>query len=174
MVAIERDNAFEMTVAAVRYGAGVTRELGIDLADRSLPRALIITDPVIARLSPARAVVDSLDANDVQWVMYDRVRVEPTEESWLDAIDFARGHTFDAIVAVGGPEGLMPLWWALSLGACLGGNGTLIGASANLTVAGIAERNGIPFRFLRYTKIAFPLMLIHVAIGHVYLLWRYL
>jgi Na+/H+ antiporter NhaD/arsenite permease-like protein len=74
----------------------------------------------------------------------------------------------------GGPEGLMPLWWALSLGACLGGNGTLIGASANLTVAGIAERNGIPFRFLRYTKIAFPLMLIHVAIAHVYLLWGYL
>ena len=102
MVAIERDNAFEMAVAAVRYGAGVTRELGIDLADRSLRRALIITDPVIAKLSPARAVVDSLDANDVQWVMYDRVRVEPTEESWLDAIDFARGHTFDAIVAVGG------------------------------------------------------------------------
>jgi len=76
--------------------------------------------------------------------------------------------------AFGGPEGLMPLWWCLSLGACLGGNGTLIGASANLTVAGLAERNGIPFRFLRYTKIAFPLMLIHVAISHVYLVWRYL
>ncbi len=76
--------------------------------------------------------------------------------------------------AFGGPDGLMPLWWALSLGACLGGNGTLIGASANLTVAGIAERNGIPFRFLRYTKVAFPLMLIHVAVCHVYLLWRYL
>lgn len=76
--------------------------------------------------------------------------------------------------AFGGPEGLMPLWWALSLGACLGGNGTLIGASANLTVAGIAERNGIPFRFLRYTKVAFPLMLIHVAICHVYMLWRYI
>ena len=42
----------------------------------------------------------------------------------------------------GGPEGLMPLWWALSLGACLGGNGTLIGASANLVVAGFAERAG--------------------------------
>jgi Na+/H+ antiporter NhaD/arsenite permease-like protein len=73
----------------------------------------------------------------------------------------------------GGPDGLMPLWWCLSLGACLGGNGTLIGASANLTVAGIAERNGVPFRFLRYTKIAFPLMLIHVAIAHVYVMWRY-
>ncbi len=75
--------------------------------------------------------------------------------------------------AFGGADALMPLWWCLSLGACLGGNGTLIGASANLTVAGIAERNGIPFRFMTYTKIAFPLMLIHVAICHVYLMWRY-
>ncbi len=75
--------------------------------------------------------------------------------------------------AFGGADTLRPLWWCLSLGACLGGNGTLIGASANLTVAGIAERNGIPFRFLTYTKLAFPLMLLHVAICHVYLVWRY-
>ena len=65
--------------------------------------------------------------------------------------------------AFGGPDGLMPLWWALSLGACLGGNGTLIGASANLTVAGIAERNGIPFRFLTFTKHALPMMIVHLA-----------
>ncbi|TMQ76497.1 sodium:proton antiporter [Candidatus Accumulibacter phosphatis] len=75
--------------------------------------------------------------------------------------------------AFGGEEALMPLWWCLSLGACLGGNGTLIGASANLTVAGIAERNGIPFRFMTYTRIAFPLMLIHVGICNVYVWWRY-
>jgi Na+/H+ antiporter NhaD/arsenite permease-like protein len=75
--------------------------------------------------------------------------------------------------AFGGPDALLPLWWCLSLGACLGGNGTLIGASANLTVAGIAERNGIPFRFMTYTKTAFPLMLIHVAICHAYVWWRY-
>jgi Na+/H+ antiporter NhaD/arsenite permease-like protein len=75
--------------------------------------------------------------------------------------------------AFGGPETLMPLWWCLSLGACLGGNGTLIGASANLTVAGIAERNGVPFRFMTYTKLAFPLMLVHVAICLVYVMWRY-
>jgi Na+/H+ antiporter NhaD/arsenite permease-like protein len=72
----------------------------------------------------------------------------------------------------GGPDALMPLWWSLSLGACLGGNGTLIGASANLTVAGIAERNGIPFSFMTYSKIAFPLMLMHVAICNGYLMWR--
>ncbi len=75
--------------------------------------------------------------------------------------------------AFGGADALMPLWWCLSLGACLGGNGTLIGASANLTVAGIAERNGIPFRFMTYTRIAFPLMLIHVGICNIYVWWRY-
>ena len=48
MAAIERDNAFEMAVAAVRYGAGVTRELGMELADRGIRRALIVTDPATA------------------------------------------------------------------------------------------------------------------------------
>ena len=69
---------------------------------------------------------------------------------------------------------IAPLWWALSLGACLGGNGTLVGASANLTVAGLAERAGVQFRFLTYTKLAFPLMLGSVAIAHVYLYFMYL
>lgn len=75
---------------------------------------------------------------------------------------------------LGGPVAIMPLWWALSLGACLGGNGTLIGASANLTVAGIGDRNGVPFRFLTYMKYGYPMMLVHVAICHVYLWLRYL
>ena len=74
----------------------------------------------------------------------------------------------------GGPEGLLPLWWSLSLGACLGGNGTLIGASANLTVAGIAERAGIPFRFLTFLKLALPMMLMSIVISTVYIYVRYL
>jgi Na+/H+ antiporter NhaD/arsenite permease-like protein len=74
----------------------------------------------------------------------------------------------------GGPEGLLPLWWSLSLGACLGGNGTLIGASANLTVAGIAERAGIPFRFITFLKLAFPMMLMSIVISMVYVWLRYL
>jgi len=56
----------------------------------------------------------------------------------------------------------------------LGGNGTLIGASANLTVAGLAERQGVPFRFLTYTKVGFPLMLMSIGLAQVYLLLRYL
>jgi Na+/H+ antiporter NhaD/arsenite permease-like protein len=75
--------------------------------------------------------------------------------------------------AYGGPDKIEPLWWCLSLGACLGGNGTLIGASANLTVAGLSERGGVPFRFVTYTLYAFPMMLVSIAICHVYVWWRY-
>ena len=78
-----------------------------------------------------------------------------------------------AAPAYGGPDHIVPLWWCLSLGACLGGNGTLIGASANLTVAGLAERNAVPFRLLTYTCYAFPMMLLSVAICHAYVWWRY-
>jgi Na+/H+ antiporter NhaD/arsenite permease-like protein len=73
----------------------------------------------------------------------------------------------------GGDDALLPLWWALSLGACLGGNGTLIGASANLTVAGIAQRNGVRFDFWTYTKYAAPLTVVGLAIAQVYLWLQY-
>jgi Na+/H+ antiporter NhaD/arsenite permease-like protein len=76
--------------------------------------------------------------------------------------------------AFGGPDRLLPLWWSLALGACLGGNGTLIGASANLTVAGLAERSGVRFKFWTYTAYGFPMMLVSIAICHVYLVLRYL
>jgi Na+/H+ antiporter NhaD/arsenite permease-like protein len=75
--------------------------------------------------------------------------------------------------AFGGADHIQPLWWCLSLGACLGGNGTLIGASANLTVAGIGDRNGVPFSFITYTLYAFPMMIVSVAICHVYVWLRY-
>ena len=65
------------------------------------------------------------------------------------------------------------LWWALSLGACLGGNGTLIGASANVVLSGISAKHGHPITFARYTKVGFPMMLMSVAISTVYLLIRF-
>lgn len=66
-----------------------------------------------------------------------------------------------------------PLWWALSLGACLGGNGTLVGASANVVLAGVSAKNGYPITFMQYTKVGFPLMLISIVISMVYLLLRF-
>ena len=74
----------------------------------------------------------------------------------------------------GGAEGLMPLWWSLALGACLGGNGSLVGASANLIVAGMAERAGHRIRFLPFMMLAFPMMLMSIVIASVYVWLRYL
>ena len=71
--------------------------------------------------------------------------------------------------AVGGREVMMPVWWALSLGACLGGNGTLIGASANVIVAGIASREGHPISFVRFMIWSIPVMVVSVVIAGIFL-----
>lgn len=73
-----------------------------------------------------------------------------------------------------GMTNLTPLWWALSLGACLGGNGTLIGASANVVVAGLARQHGVKMTFVGYLKFGFPMMILSIAISAVYLYLRYL
>ncbi|PWU08621.1 MAG: alcohol dehydrogenase [Terriglobia bacterium] len=94
--------AFEMATSSIRFGTGVTREVGLDLADWGVRRALVLTDPVVGRLRPAQVVRESLDANQIPLVLFDRVRIEPTDESFLEAISFAREADWDAIVAVGG------------------------------------------------------------------------
>jgi Na+/H+ antiporter NhaD/arsenite permease-like protein len=63
------------------------------------------------------------------------------------------------------------LWWSLSLGACLGGNGTIIGASANVVVVGMAEKKGFLISFISYLKVAFPLMIMSIIVSHLYLLF---
>ncbi len=73
-----------------------------------------------------------------------------------------------------GMTNLEPLWWALSLGACLGGNGTLIGASANVVVASMAAIHGDKISFGKYFLIAFPLMLLSIVISSIYLYLFYL
>lgn len=69
---------------------------------------------------------------------------------------------------------IAPLWWALALGACLGGNGTLVGASANVIVSGMLEKHGERLGFVEYMKVGFPMMLLSVAIASVYLVVFYL
>jgi Na+/H+ antiporter NhaD/arsenite permease-like protein len=73
-----------------------------------------------------------------------------------------------------GIHNLEPLWWSLSLGACLGGNGTLIGASANVIVAGLAAKEGYHITFAKFLLIAFPLMLLSIVICTLYIYLRYL
>ena len=99
---MEKDIAFEMAASTVRYGAGVTAEVGMDLAALGARRVLVLTDSVLKALPPVQTVADSLDRQKIPFVVYDLVRVEPSDRSMLDAVAFARDGAFDAFVAVGG------------------------------------------------------------------------
>ncbi|MBI3592302.1 MAG: ArsB/NhaD family transporter [Nitrospirae bacterium] len=68
---------------------------------------------------------------------------------------------------------LMPIWWSLALGACLGGNGTAIGASANVIVVGISEKMGQRISFTRFMLYGMPLMIMTVVISTIYVWLRY-
>jgi hydroxyacid-oxoacid transhydrogenase len=96
------DTAFELAAASIRFGPGVTREVGFDLADLGVQHVLVLSDPIVGRLPPVQTVLESLEDNRIRCSRYDRVRVEPTDESFLDAIAYAERLDFDAIVAVGG------------------------------------------------------------------------
>ena len=65
------------------------------------------------------------------------------------------------------------LWWAVSLGACLGGNGSLIGASANVVLSDISKKNGYAITFIEYLKVGFPIMMLTVVISAVYMYFRF-
>src|SRR6266545_2760392 len=99
---MNHENAFEMAVSSIRFGAGVTREVGMDLADLGIRRVLVVTDPLLSGMSPVQTALESIEAAGLSSVLYDRVRVEPTDESFLDAIAFAREGAYDAFVAIGG------------------------------------------------------------------------
>lgn len=90
--------------------------------------------------------------------------------SFLDNIPFVA--TLIPLVITMGSRGIntLPLWWAISLGACLGGNGTLIGASANIVLANVGAHNGHRISFMHYFKIGFPMMILSIVISTIYLL----
>ena len=93
--------------------------------------------------------------------------------SVLDNIPFV-ATLIPLVIALGeGGMDVEPLWWAISLGACLGGNGTLIGASANVVLSGVSGKHVYPITFKTYTKIGFPIMIVTVVISTVFLLLKY-
>ena len=94
--------AFEMATSNLRFGAGVTQEVGTDLVDLGVRTALVVTDPNVSGLSPVLTVLESLEASGVKAILFDGVRVEPTDESFRAAIEFAVANPVDGIVAVGG------------------------------------------------------------------------
>ncbi len=96
------DYAFEMAASNVRFGAGVTREVGFDLQGMGVRRVGVFADPVAGRLDSGQRVVESLESAGIEYSVFDRVRVEPNDASFADAIAFATAGEFDGFVAVGG------------------------------------------------------------------------
>ncbi|KAL5013353.1 hypothetical protein ScPMuIL_007623 [Solemya velum] len=97
----QTEYAFEMACSNIRFGEGVTREVGMDC--KSLGhKVCVMTDRNLAKLPPVQTVLESLEVHKVPYKLYDRSRVEPTNESFQDAIDFAKSEDFDVFLAVGG------------------------------------------------------------------------
>ena len=99
---MEQDIAFEMAASSIRFGWGVTREVGMDLVDCGAKRVMVVTDPVLRELPPVATVLTALEEAGVPHVLFDRVQIEPTDSSFKEAIAFAVGEQVDAFVAVGG------------------------------------------------------------------------
>lgn len=99
---MEYENAVDMLTSHIRYGMNVTREVGAELSDLGAKNVLVVTDKNLAALSPMAVVRDSLDSENLNYSVFDGVRIEPTDESFREAIRFAEDGGFDAFVAVGG------------------------------------------------------------------------
>jgi Na+/H+ antiporter NhaD/arsenite permease-like protein len=117
-----------------------------------------------------------MTGNDIQIATFSILWVSAIASALVDNIPFVA--TMIPLIqsmgpSLGGEEALETVWWALAIGSCLGGNGSLVGASANLIVAGFAERSGQPIRFLPFMLLAFPMMLFSILISSVYVYFRY-
>lgn len=98
----EKEYAFEMACSNIRYGPGVTKEVGLDCRNLGAKNVCIMTDPYIAKLPALRQTVEALEVAGVKFTVYDKVRVEPSKASFEDAVAFCIRHKFDAFVCVGG------------------------------------------------------------------------
>src|SRR5260370_19521570 len=94
--------AFELAASSIRFGAGVTREIGMDLAEMRGKRLMVLTDSNLAKLSPVATVIESLNDSGLSFALFDRVRVEPSDTSFREASDLATQGGFDPLLPVGG------------------------------------------------------------------------
>lgn len=101
-VGATKDTVFQMTGSTVRFGFGATREVGLDFVDYGAKRILLVIDPAVRDLYPGQAAIESLKSAGLEFEVFDRIRCEPTDTSFLEAIAFATAGRFDAFLAVGG------------------------------------------------------------------------
>jgi hydroxyacid-oxoacid transhydrogenase len=81
--------AFEMATSSIRFGRGVTAEVGMDLAELKVRNVMVVADPNLRSSLPVTTVLESLETQRVSFKLFDAVRVEPTDESFQEAIRFA-------------------------------------------------------------------------------------
>jgi hydroxyacid-oxoacid transhydrogenase len=96
------ETIFTMDASSIKFGPGATREVGHDIAHLGARRVMVLTDPNLSSAEPVAVALESLRDAGIDAVLYDRVRVEPTDQSFKDAIAFATDGRFDGYVAVGG------------------------------------------------------------------------
>ena len=99
---MEHDNVFQMSASNIRFGAGCTAEIGMDLRDMSASRTMVLLDPRLRSLPVAKTVIESLTAQRLDFVIFDEISVEPTDASFQHAAAMAADGNFDSFVAVGG------------------------------------------------------------------------
>lgn len=96
------ETIFSTDASSIVFGSGATREVGARAAAMGVTRVMLVTDPRVAELEPVAVAGESLRKAGIAFELYDRVRVEPTDISWLEAIEFASAGQFDGFVSVGG------------------------------------------------------------------------
>jgi hydroxyacid-oxoacid transhydrogenase len=96
------DTAFQLAASNIRFGVGITREVGMDLAEMGVRRTMVVIDPALVDLPTGAAVVEALHASRIDFVLYDDVHVEPTDNGFQEAAQFAVAERVDSFVAAGG------------------------------------------------------------------------
>jgi len=99
---MEHEIAFEMATSSLRYGPGVTSEVGMDLKDLGINNVMVLVDPNLVQSPAVTTALKSLEDEKIDYSLYDKVRVEPTDQSFKEAIEFAKSQPFGGFVAVGG------------------------------------------------------------------------
>jgi hydroxyacid-oxoacid transhydrogenase len=99
---VKTETGFTMDTSSIKFGPGMTRELGYDVARFGCRRVMLVTDERLAALPPVQTAIQSLNDANIEALVFDQVRTEPTDASFSQAIEFASTGRFDGYVAVGG------------------------------------------------------------------------
>ena len=96
------ETAFTMDTSSIKYGQGVTSEIGYDMEERGCRRVMVVTDRYLGKSDPVAVTMDALRGRGIDAVLFDQSSVEPTDVSFKEAVAFAVNGKFDGYVAVGG------------------------------------------------------------------------